>query len=380
MGLPIVPPGTNDQRITADTVLPPGNYGNITVSGHKTLTFSPGTYNINSLTLTGNSVLTVNPSGLVVLTIAGNNVPQAIDITGGAIANPSGISRNFQIIYGGSLPIALSGGSTSHAVVYAPNSDVSIHGGSDWYGAMVVKTLDDSGGVDIHYDRSLAVPPTITTLVTPAPNAAGWNNSNVTVSFACSDPVVGIASCSAPVQLTAEGANQVVTGTAVNRIGLAATASVIVNIDKTPPAITGAASPPPNPAGWNNSNVTVSFTCSDALSGIASCTPPVMVTTEGVGQIVTGTAVDKAGNTATAGVTINLDKTPPTITATITPAPNANGWNNSNVTVTFTCSALSGVDTCGVPFVSDCIVIGSASQARRTSASSCSWRAPIHGK
>ena len=39
-----------------------------------------------------------------------------------------------------------------------------------------------------------------------------------------------------------------------------------INIDKTPPAIRGATNPPPNAAGWNNSNVTASFTCSDALS------------------------------------------------------------------------------------------------------------------
>ena len=48
------------------------------------------------------------------------------------------------------------------------------------------------------------------------------------------------------------------------------------------------------------------------------------------------TAVDKPGNTASAAATINLDKTPPKITATITPPRNAAGWSNSNVTVTFT--------------------------------------------
>jgi len=49
--------------------------------------------------------------------------------------------------------------------------------------------------------------------------------------------------------------------------------------------------------GWNNSNVTVTFTCSDASSGIASCSGPVTVANEGANQSVTGHAVDNAGNT-----------------------------------------------------------------------------------
>ena len=348
--VPIAPPGTTDVRITENMALAPGNYRNITVSGHTTLTLFPGTYNINSISITGQSVVTFSPPGAVIINVAGNNAAQPIQFTGGEIDNPTGIPSNFQLIYGGTAPVALSGGSNSHAVLYAPSAPVSITGGSEWFGAMVVGTLDDSGGVDIHYDRRLAVAPTIAALVSPAPNAAGWNNSNVTVSFTCTDPVFGIASCSPPVQITTEGANQSVTGTAVNRAGFSATTSVTINLDKTPPTIASAASPPPNAAGWNNSNVTVSFTCSDALSGIASCSAPVIVSLDGAGQIVMGTAMDKAGNTASAVAVVNLDKTPPTITATITPAPNPAGWNNANVTVTFTCSdTVSGVSSCPAP-------------------------------
>src|SRR5205085_9385856 len=119
--------------------------------------------------------------------------------------------------------------------------------------AMAVKTLDDSGGSPIHYDRSLAVPPTITSAVAPPPNAAGWDNANATVSFTCSDPILGIASCSPPVSLTTESANQVATGTAINRAGFGASSSVSVKIDKTPPVVSRTANPPPNANGWNNS-------------------------------------------------------------------------------------------------------------------------------
>ena len=120
--------------------------------------------------------------------------------------------------------------------------------------------------------------------------------------------------------------------------------TLVINIDKTAPVITASVSPAPNANGWNNTDATVTFTCSDNGSGIASCTPAVTVTTEGAGQVITGTATDKAGNTATTSVTLNIDKTAPLITASVSPAPNAYGWHNSDVTVTFTCSdALSGI-------------------------------------
>src|SRR5437899_1667962 len=69
----------------------------------------------------------------------------------------------------------------------------------------------------------------------------------------------------------------------------------IIGVDNDPPVILGTANPGKNINGWNNSNVIVTFACADATSGIASCTAPVTVGTEGKDQIVSGTAVDKAG-------------------------------------------------------------------------------------
>ena len=51
----------------------------------------------------------------------------------------------------------------------------------------------------------------------------------------------------------------------------------IIGVDNDQPEITAAVSPAPNAAGWNNGNVTVTFTCSDATSGIATCPAPVTV-------------------------------------------------------------------------------------------------------
>jgi Beta-propeller repeat/Glucodextranase, domain B/Bacterial Ig-like domain (group 2) len=88
------------------------------------------------------------------------------------------------------------------------------------------------------------------------------------------------------------------------------------------PGITASPSPGPNSAGWNNSAVTVTFACVPGAAPIQSCTSPVVVSTEGANQVVTGTAVDTANNTATAGDTVNLDLTPPGLTI-VSPANNA---------------------------------------------------------
>jgi hypothetical protein len=72
------------------------------------------------------------------------------------------------------------------------------------------------------------------------------------------------------------------------------------------------------------------------------------VTAEGADQRVAGTAVNHAGTTATAEIAaINIDTTPPGITATIIGTKNSAGWYRTPPVVHFTCTdTLSGIDTC----------------------------------
>ncbi|MGE3840547.1 MAG: chitobiase/beta-hexosaminidase C-terminal domain-containing protein [Vicinamibacterales bacterium] len=77
--------------------------------------------------------------------------------------------------------------------------------------------------------------------------------------------------------------------------------------DTTPPLITASVSPSANGAGWHTSTVTVSFTCSDAGSGIEVCPSAITQSDEGIDVVVSGTARDYAGNTATATVTVDID-------------------------------------------------------------------------
>jgi hypothetical protein len=191
-------------------------------------------------------------------------------------------------------------------------------------------------------------PPAISGVATPTPNAAGWNNSDVTVTFTCADQESGIATCTEPVVLSREGANQSVTGTAADKSGNTATVTVGgINIDKTAPEITYQVAAP-NHNGWYNTPVTVHFTCADSLSGVAVC-PSDVTLTEASGS-ATVTATDQAGNTGALTVTAQVDQTAPTITGAADQSPNDANWYNSDVTFTFTCDdTKSGPASCTEP-------------------------------
>ncbi len=159
--------------------------------------------------------------------------------------------------------------------------------------------------------------PVITAVIDPAPNSAGWNNSeSVTVSFNCSDGTSGISFCSAPVVLNTEGSNQIVTGTGRDSANNVATVTVSVSIDRTAPALLPVLNPPANAFGWNGTNVTVEFSASDNLSGIGDVTPPLTLSSEGANQVVTGSSTDLAGNISTIQKVVNIDKGEPQITVT----------------------------------------------------------------
>ncbi|HET8596012.1 MAG TPA: PxKF domain-containing protein, partial [Intrasporangium sp.] len=196
------------------------------------------------------------------------------------------------------------------------------------------------------------IAPTVTHTLTPVPNADEWNNADVTVTFTAKDDDKGsgVASVTGPVTVSTETAGQVVTGTAKDTAGNVGTDSVTVRLDKTKPTITGAVtSGAKGNNGWYVGPVTVTFTCGDALSGVATCPDPVVLSANGA-NTATGTVTDKAGNTATATVSgINIDQEKPTLT---TADVNVQGGSYTLGSVpAATCTAtdsVSGVDSCKV--------------------------------
>src|SRR5262249_9481617 len=146
----------------------------------------------------------------------------------------------------------------------------------------------------------------------------GWWNIATgapTVTYTCGDAGSGIVSCSSPFTF-GEGTGQGNTGSASDLAGNSNTASVSgISVDLTAPSISASVSPASAATGrWNASTgaPTVTYPCSDAGPGLASCSSP-FTFGEGAGQGNGGAAVDVAGNSATTSVSgINVDLTAPT--------------------------------------------------------------------
>jgi hypothetical protein len=182
--------------------------------------------------------------------------------------------------------------------------------------------------------------------------SSGWYRSDVSLDWTVSDDEspnsLQIDGC-LDTTITTDQAATPYSCSATSAGGPAGPVTVSIKRDATNPTIGGSASPAPNPHGWNNTGVAVSFSCSDSLSGVAFCSSDEMLSSEGANQSATGTAEDNAGNSETATVSgVNIDLTQPTIVGSASPAANAAGWNNEDVSVSFLCADdLSGVASCG---------------------------------
>jgi IPT/TIG domain len=207
----------------------------------------------------------------------------------------------------------------------------------DWARGSVTVTMtaNDNGGSGVKNIAYSAVgdqPIVLTTVPTSPTNVVIANQGITTITATASDLVIP-SNVSAPVVS-------------------------IVKVDSIKPALgaTAATSGGPYVSGTiTNQDVTVTFSCTDAGSGVgtlaatslstttSSGTNPLAVTVTSVGlnQSVTATCTDVAGNVSTSTFgNINITRTAPAISATATAAGapyTAGVWTNKTVTVTFTC-------------------------------------------
>ncbi len=193
-------------------------------------------------------------------------------------------------------------------------------------------------------------------LSTPA-GTTGWHTDPVTVTFEpAGDAGSGVATCTSPVTVDIDTAEKTVSGTCTDRAGLvSAEKKVTVRLDRVAPVVSRDvdASGTAGKDGWYTSDVDVTFTATDALSGLDGATRTVTSSGEGSAVEVSSPAfTDRAGNTTPAGAvtkTFKVDKTAPATPAFVG-APSGSVYFGDAL-VTPTCIASdsgSGLASCVV--------------------------------
>jgi hypothetical protein len=278
--------------------------------------------------------------------------------------------------------VGSNGWYTSNVVMTLSSSDgtsgvkqieYSTNGGMDWttYSGPVTfssegtstvqyRSVDYADNVEVAHSVSFKIDrsnPVITATLTPSPNMGGWNNGNVVVHFAPSDSVSGVASVTPDQTVTTEGYHQSVAGTVTDYSGRSASATALVSIDWTKPVTTCGLAGVVGTNGWNTSNVVMTLTPSDGLSGISRTEysindggvwvtygGPVTFSVEGLTTVLYR-SIDKADNVEDSHtVSLKVDKTAPFTTCGIEGIGD-NGWFRTDVLMTLTpFDSVSGID------------------------------------
>jgi hypothetical protein len=249
--------------------------------------------------------------------------------------------------------------------IYSGPFAVSSHGEQ----TLTYWAVDNAGNVEASRTATIlidTVPPTLTGQASDDNlGLGGWYVDDITVQWTCADADSGIAGdCPADTILTEEGSTLTAAAHVYDNAGNRTDASVTgLKLDRTPPVTTASIDPEGNDQGWNNQAVTVTLTGFDELSGVASTSyridggawttvdeglpAQVPFADDGV-YLLEFLSRDAAGNTETKrSVEVKVDQTAPTITASEDPEPNAAGWNNTPVRVSFICEdGLSGIAYC----------------------------------
>ncbi len=192
--------------------------------------------------------------------------------------------------------------------------------------------------------------PSLSVDVGPKANAAGWNNTDVVVDWSCTDNGgSGLPADACPEDVTysngdnVAAANFTITDIAGNRSSVVTRRAV--KVDTVRPVLELSVTPDANPAGWNKTNVVVGWTCTETGSGLVGTCPADVTYVHGDNVAPADFSVtDMAGNSS-AMVTrraVKVDTVAPILSASL-PAANSAGWNNTLVTVNWTCTdATSG--------------------------------------
>jgi hypothetical protein len=289
----------------------PHNVGSATISLSQTSNTTGATFNLTTATFT----VTVSPPP---------NTPPMVSVagvTGGASYDKGSVPTAMCNVTdtedgNSSFPATLSAISGPYAADGIGEQTASCSytdtGGLTASAAVTYGVVDPSG-------------PTIGYSISGTLGNDGWYTSDVGLTWNVTEnesPSSLVETGCVDQSITADQAAAAYSCSATSAGGSTGPVSVSLKRDATKPTIAGVASPAANGDGWNNSDVTVAFTCTDNLSGVASCGPDQTLSSEGRDLSVTGTAVDAAGNSEISTVGgIDIDRTAPDVTASTSATP-----------------------------------------------------------
>ena len=195
-----------------------------------------------------------------------------------------------------------------------------------------------------------ATAPSTSVAPSRAPNGAGWYRAAVMLQWSGSDATSGIASCSQRTYSGPDAASTSQTSSCTDNAGNSSNASLTLHYDSTPPTVAVTPARPADHDGWYNRPVSISWSGTDATSGIDSCSATLTYSGPDAASVQpSGACSDKAGNTSPPiGFGFRFDATPPTGVAVVPERPpDHGGWYNRPFAVRWSGSdALSGIASC----------------------------------
>ena len=186
-----------------------------------------------------------------------------------------------------------------------------------------------------------ATAPDITFTRTGAEGDNGWFRGPVTLGWTVSDALSGSVVTVGCVDRTvsADG-RDTYPCSATDAAGNTATAAAAVDIDATAPVVVPAVSGPSKGTEWYTGDVAVTWTVTDATSGVVTTSGcgDAAVTSDTAGTTFTCSATDEAGNSGSRDATVKRDATAPVLTLVGGPADAAT-YDFGDVPAPSTCTA-----------------------------------------
>jgi len=224
---------------------------------------------------------------------------------------------------------------------------------ADTPGTTLTCTVSVSGTqccrLDVTIKRDATAPTANAIAAQRGPDVNGWYNHAVGVSVTGSDATSGLASCTSVTYSGPDSGSASVGGTCTDNAGnVSAQKTLSFQYDATAPGVSASPARGADANGWYNHAVDVSFSGSDSVSGVDSCSSGSYSGPDSASASVSGTCRDKAGNSASASFGLRYDATAPTVSgAAADRAPDRDGWFNHRLTVTYSgTDATSGIASC----------------------------------